>query len=88
MDECLRILDAERNALNDEVLVVQVKLQLIAEQVIEFAASNNAEPGGAGSSKGALPFYLKALHSQLSDVQRNLSPEADQNCRSLNPERA
>lgn len=79
MDECLRMLDTERNTPMDETLVVQVKLQLIAEQVIEFAGLKNIEPGRSETPRAALPFYLKALHSQLSEVQNSLSPEAEQN---------
>lgn len=39
MDECLRVLDEEKGYLDDEVLVHQVRLQLVTGEVASMSPS-------------------------------------------------
>jgi hypothetical protein len=74
MDECLQVLDETRECLTDEILVQQVRLQLIVEKVtpgtwyegvIESAEHVRAPPS----------FYIQALHSQLQEVKNKIPPQ-------------
>ena len=62
----------------DEVLVQQVRLQLIVEKVAQ-AAWHDGEIENAGSIRTPPAFYLKALQLQLQEVKRQLPPELRQN---------
>ena len=65
MDECLQILDEQQECLTDELLVQQVRLQLIVEKVARG-------PWNDVNSKAPLTFYLQALHSQLQEIKDKL----------------
>lgn len=78
MNEYLQVLDETQECLNDEILVQQVRLQLIVEKVtvgtwydgvIETAEHIRAPPS----------FYLQALHSQLQEFKNKLSPQSQRN---------
>jgi hypothetical protein len=76
MDECLRMLTIEPECPADELLAHQIRLQLIAEKVAQ-TSSNNTTFGYSDIPKTPLPFYLQAFRSQLIDVRRMISPEAE-----------
>ena len=65
MDECLQILDEQQECLTDELLVQQVRLQLIVEKVA-------LGPWNDVNSKAPLTFYVQALHSQLQEIRNEL----------------
>lgn len=78
MDECLQVLDETQECHTDEILVQQVRLQMIVEKVtlgtwydgvIETAEHIRAPPS----------FYLQALHSQLQEVKNKLPPQSQRN---------
>jgi len=73
MDECLRVLDERQEYLGDEILVQQVRLQLIVEKV-----NSITRHGGAmeTTERMTMPpcFYLQALYSQLQEVKSKLPP--------------
>ena len=68
LDECLEILDEQQECLTDEILVQQVRMQLIIERV--GAVSEN--------SKTPMSFYLQPLRSQLEEVRNNFPPRTQQ----------
>ncbi|KAI0104437.1 hypothetical protein F4814DRAFT_452551 [Daldinia grandis] len=64
MDDCLQILSDEKECPNDEVLVLQVRLQLIIEKTNQQASHDGArEPTYT---------YLESLHSQLQNVEESI----------------
>ncbi|KAE9376342.1 hypothetical protein N431DRAFT_289530, partial [Stipitochalara longipes BDJ] len=76
MDDCLLKLISESECSTDEIFAHQVQLQLIVHKVSELS---NAQSDTSQAPKTPLPFYLKAFRSQLLEVQRSLSPEAECN---------
>lgn len=60
LEESLKILQERQECPNDEMLVQQVRLQLISEKV--------AHGTWDGSTKIPLSFYVKALQSQVQEV--------------------
>lgn len=78
MDECLRVLDETQECLTDEILVQQVRLQLIVEKVT-LSTSYEGAMETAGDIKAPPSFYLRALHSQLQEVKTKLSPQSQRN---------
>jgi hypothetical protein len=78
MDECLQTLAEKQECPTDEVLVQQVRLQLIVEKVTQ-ARWHDGEIENAGPVRAPPAFYLKALQSQLQEVKRKLPPESQQN---------
>ena len=69
LEESLCVLEESHECLNDEILVQQVRLQLIAEKVAI----------GNWDDKAPLSFYLQALHSQLQEVKSKLPPHLQSN---------
>ena len=78
MDECIRTLEEKQECPTDEVLVQQVRLQLIVEKVAQ-APWYDGESENTGPIRAPPSFYLKAFQSQLQEVKRNFSPESYQN---------
>lgn len=78
MDECLRILDEWKECLADEILVQQVRLQLIVEKAA-LGTWNDGAMESAEHVKMPLSFYLQALHSQLREVKNSLSLQSQRN---------
>jgi len=78
MDECLQTLVEKQECPTDEVLVQQVRLQLIVEKVAQIpwhdGEIENAEPIRAPPT-----LYLKALQSQLQEVKHKLPPKLQRN---------
>ena len=77
MDECLQTLIELQECPTDEILVQQVRLQLIVEKAAHVPWHErdieNIKPMTAPPA-----FYLKALQGQLQEVKSKLSPEAQQ----------
>ena len=69
MDECLQVLEESQECATDEILVQQVRLQLIVENVTLDAW--NDKP-----IKTPLSFYLQALHSQFQTVKNKLPAQS------------
>lgn len=75
MEDCLQTLVERQEWPGDEVLVYQVRLQLIIEKVIRTKWDDeNIE-----TVKMPPAFYLKALQSELQEVWRRVSPELQDN---------
>jgi hypothetical protein len=71
MDECLQALSQEREWEGDDLLVAQVKVQLIVEQLTRATSQ---------SPDGLPPGYvLSALRSQLQNTKAQLPLHLQQN---------
>ena len=71
MDECLQALSQQREWEGDDLLVAQVKIQLITEQLTR---------ANAQSPDGIPPDYvLAALRTQLQSTQAQLPVHLQQN---------
>lgn len=70
MDECLQILDQTKECPNDEILVQQVKLQLIVERLALSTPSKGAVEDTGHREPGS--FYLENLQSQLQTLKTSL----------------
>jgi len=70
MDECLQVIAESGNA-DDDLLVHQVRLQLISERVMHASWNDGGIEHGE-SSKATPTFYLKALQNQLNQFKRSL----------------
>ena len=69
MDECLQILDEKQECATDEILVQQVRLQLIVERVTLDTWTDKP-------MRAPLSFYLQALHSQFQEAKGRLTPQS------------
>ena len=69
MDECLRILDERQECATDEILVQQVRLQLLVERVTLDTWTDKP-------MRAPLSFYLQALHSQFQEIKDKLPPHS------------
>ena len=78
LDECLEVLDERRECLTDEILVQQVRMQLIIEKVTRGNWSDGV-PETAEHNKIPVSFYLQALHSQLEEVKTKIPPRLQGN---------
>jgi hypothetical protein len=78
MDECLQRLAEKQECPTDEILVQQVRLQLIVEKVAQ-APWYDGEVENVEPIRAPPAFYLKALQSQLLEVKRKLPPESLRN---------
>jgi hypothetical protein len=71
MDECLQVLEERKECPNDEVLVQQVRLQLIVEKMVlgtfHDAAMEFPEPARELPS-----LYPKIVYAQLHDIKTKL----------------
>lgn len=70
MDECLQILDQTKECPTDEILVQQVKMQLIVEKLALNIPSKGAVETTGHTESGS--FYLENLHSQLQALKTSL----------------
>jgi hypothetical protein len=82
MEECLLALISSTETPADQIFAHEVQLQLITQRTFE---SSNSHPDRLEDSRTPLPFYLKVFQSQLLDVQRSLSPQAECNGKSNSP---
>ena len=78
MEECLQTLAAEQECPLDEVLVQQVRLQLVVEKVTQASWHEGWTVHGA-CAEVPPAFYIKALQSQLQDIKRGFSAESMRN---------
>ena len=69
------MLEEENECLTDEILVRQVRLQLIVERVHSGTWD--------GSSKAPFSFYLQALHSEVQGVKDKLPSHLQRNGKQL-----
>ena len=78
MDECLQMLDERKECLDDEILVQQVRLQLIAEKLALGTVYDGAI-GRDEHTREPPSLYLENLRSQLQDIRTKLltQPETD-----------
>jgi hypothetical protein len=78
MNECLRLLDEAKECPNDEILVQQVRLQLIVEKralgTFHDGAIESTENMGDPPS-----FYLERLHTQLQDIKTKILAQPQTN---------
>ncbi|KGO59266.1 Major facilitator superfamily domain, general substrate transporter [Penicillium expansum] len=65
LDECLEILDAQKECLNDDILVQQVRLQLIGADAIR---SKEHEPSSAFMETTSTERFLSKLDNIKSDI--------------------
>lgn len=78
MDECLQVLTGSQDYPGDEILVTQVRLQLLTDIVTR--AAEGVSYGGHSSQRSGTPsLYLKALHSDLATIKRSIPPNLQQN---------
>jgi hypothetical protein len=71
LDECLQILDESKECLNDEILVQQVRLQLIVEKM----ALGTMYGGVKESSEHTREHHFlsrETLHAQFQDIKTML----------------
>lgn len=78
MEECLQTLAEKQECPTDEVLVQQVRLQLIVGKVAQ-APWHDGEIENAEPIRAPPAFYLKALQSQLQGIKSKLTPESQLN---------
>ena len=74
MDDCLQVLDDRQECLTDQILVQQVRLQLVIEKMA-LGICNDEALEIDEHKKAPFSFYLQALHSQLREFKNKLSPQ-------------
>lgn len=78
MDECLQVLDESKECPNDEILVQQVRLQLIIEKmaigIVYDVAMESPE-----HARDLPSLYFAAVNAQLHDIKTKLlaQPQTD-----------
>lgn len=71
MDECLQMLDERKECHDDEILVQQVRLQLIVEKMALGTLYDGAMES-AEHPRGPSSLYLETLRSQLQNSKIKL----------------
>lgn len=71
------MLHDRRECADDEMLVHQVRVQLIDKKVAA-AAWNDVSLEIAGTSKPPLSFFLQALRSQLQRIKSSCTPNLEE----------
>lgn len=71
MDECLQILDERKEHLNDEILIQQVRLQLIAEKMA-LCSLHEGVVESVNQKIEHPTIHLESLQSQLRDIETEL----------------
>lgn len=71
MDQCLDELSRNPETPNDEILVTQVRMQLVVEQLSRATWQFYEPQVGLGSAGPPLPF-ISALHSQREKIKKEL----------------
>ena len=72
MDECLQVLDESLECPTDEILVQQVRLQLVVEKATQVTLNDK-------HMRAPLSFYIQALHSQFQDIKDRLPFQSQRN---------
>ncbi|KAI2783131.1 hypothetical protein F4815DRAFT_459998 [Daldinia loculata] len=76
LDDCLRILEEEKEAYTDIFLTTQVRCQIISNQL---TCSFGNQPAGVESPKAASTALITALLRELGNIRRNLPAEVESN---------
>lgn len=78
MDECLQMIDEGKECLNDDVLVKQVRLQLMAERTVLDTLHDEAA-GSIEHMKDPTPLRLEMLYPKLQEYKTKLlaQPRSD-----------
>jgi hypothetical protein len=78
MDECLQVLDERKECPNDEILVQQVRLQLIVEKMA-LGTFHDPAIESPEHARAPLPLYLETVHAHLLDIKTKLlaQPQTD-----------
>lgn len=71
MDECLQALDERKECLNDEILVQQVRLQLLIEKTA-LSTLHDGAMKSAEHTREPSSLYSESIHSQLQDIKIEL----------------
>ncbi|OJJ06457.1 hypothetical protein ASPVEDRAFT_87756 [Aspergillus versicolor CBS 583.65] len=75
MDECLQVLEEQQECLNDEILVHQVRLQMITDKL-----DLGPYHGGLASTPDPIQappsFYLHSMHARLRKIQPSMPPNS------------
>jgi hypothetical protein len=74
-NECLHILETQKECASDILLVQLVKLRLISERVTDAHGSGQVDH----SIRPPAIFYLKSLEAQLQDFKSNIPHELADN---------
>lgn len=79
MDECLQALDERKECLNDEILVQQVRLQLLIEKTA-LSTLHDGAMKSAEHTREPSSLYSESIHSQLQDIKIELlsRPKTDE----------
>lgn len=78
LDECLEVLNDKHESPVDDILVQQVRMQLIVEKITR-GPWNDGVISTAEHSNVPLCFYLNALLSQLQEVKTKIPPHLKDN---------
>ncbi|KAL9620371.1 MAG: hypothetical protein Q9160_005071 [Pyrenula sp. 1 TL-2023] len=78
LDECLRIIETEREFPSDALLVQLVRLRLLAEKAILVPSSSGAADVDSSARLPAV-CYLKSLEAQLRHFKSNIPIESTHN---------
>jgi hypothetical protein len=70
-NQCLRVLETEKELESDALLVQLVKLRLISERVTDASWSGTMTQADHFAKPPAL-FYLKSLQAQLYEFKANI----------------
>jgi len=81
-NECLRVLETQKETASDMLLVQLVKLRLISEKLID-APWSGAVTHGDQSVRPPAMFYLKSLESQIQDFKSKIPNELADNSKWL-----
>ena len=84
MDECLQILDERKECLNDEILVQQVRLQLILEKMTQGTLPDGAVEITEHTRETSF-HPLETLHSRLHAIKTQLLDQPQIDGRLLSP---
>jgi len=82
-NECLQVIEAEKEFESDTLLVQLVKLRLISERVNEMPWLSPVAENTP--MRAPAPIYLKSLEAQLQDFKSNIPSELSDNSKSLSP---
>jgi hypothetical protein len=81
-NECLRVLETQKEFPSDVLLVQLVKLRLISEKMIDAPWSGAMIQADHSTTPPAM-FYLKSLEAQIQDFKSNIPTEVAGNSRSF-----
>lgn len=76
MDECMQVLDERQECLNDNILVQQVRFQLINEKINLGACWHKGSAETPEPLQAPPSFYLQAMQSQFQVVQSRMTPNS------------